>query len=73
MTASYILWNALVHHSIKVQPLFMKNGDNELIVHFWRKFLRLSLPLHKETASKRNIWGPFYLSKSEGLGGDQRK
>ena len=73
MTASYILWDALVHHSIQVQPSFMKTGDNERILHFWRKFLHPSLPLNKETASKRNIWGPFYLSKSEGLGGDQIK
>ena len=73
MPALADLCHTLVQYYIQVKPLFMKTGDNELILHFWRKFLHPSLPLNKETASKRNIWGPFYISKSEGLGGDQRK
>ena len=27
----------------------------------------------KENVIKRNIWGPFYIPKGEGLGGDQRR
>ena len=52
-----------------------KNGNDELVPRFWRHFFTHLLPdiltKHniKETASKGNIWGPFYIPKGEILDG----
>ena len=59
------------------RKLLFKTGDNELIPHFWRKFLHPYLSLHTNqtqvNTSKRNIQGPSYTPKGDGFGGNQRK
>ena len=48
------------------------NGDNAIIPHLWLYFFAhpspeiITIRNTKETASKGNIWGPFYMSKGEG-------
>ena len=52
-----------------------ETGDDGLIPHFWWQFFAHPLSeIHtktniKETESKGNIWGTFYIPKDEGLGG----
>ena len=53
----------------------IKKIDDILVPHLWWHFFDNFLPeiptKHniKETASKGNIWGPFYIPKGGGLGG----
>ena len=52
-----------------------KTGDNGLIPYFWWNFFTHPLPKIltkrniKEADRKGNIWGTFYVTKGEGLGG----
>ena len=58
------------HHG---QYFWAKTGNDELIPRFgWQFFgpyLAWNIDHIKETVSKGNIWGPFYIPKCEGSGG----